>query len=196
VIIIKTNNFLIIILSLFIIFFSISITYKNNQNKIQNQIINLAEDPNTEYSIKSKNFNINVYIDIGEEQKKKHDLDYTDIKYTLKIENLTNKIIKNIKVIVFPDNKIKTYIKFGNLNFQTDNDKIYLHAANNYEPYYSYTIYNKILTKDLRKMQIQDQENLYEALEKPIKVIIIWDKEKENLLITEDKIKITTYLEP
>ncbi|MGB9680515.1 MAG: hypothetical protein ACPL3A_11200 [Thermoanaerobacteraceae bacterium] len=137
-----------------------------------------------------------MYIDIGEEQKKRHDLDYTDIKYTLKIENLTNKIIKNIKVIVFPDNKIKTYIKVGNLNFQTDNDKIDLHVSNNYKPYYSYTIYNTILTKDLRKMQIQDQENLYEALEKPIKVIIIWGKEKENLLITEDKIKITTYLEP
>ncbi|SHE37512.1 hypothetical protein SAMN02745195_00320 [Thermoanaerobacter uzonensis DSM 18761] len=98
--------------------------YSYNKSHFQIYLYQTNDAPNLNYTTKSKHFKINTTIEIGKKLQISNDNStitkyikdmqdsnkYTSLRYSIKIENISDKVLKNVKIIAFLDKSLEPYI--------------------------------------------------------------------------------------
>jgi hypothetical protein len=95
--------------------------YSYKKSHFQIYLYQTNDVPNLNYATKSKHFKINTTIEIGKKLqisnnnstitrnlKDMQDSNkYTSLRYSIKIENISDKVLKNVKIIAFLDKSLE-----------------------------------------------------------------------------------------
>ncbi|MEG6567785.1 hypothetical protein V6B95_12595 [Thermoanaerobacterium saccharolyticum] len=190
-----------VVLSLFIYYDY----YSYKKSHFQIYLYQTNDAPNLNYTNESKHFKINTTIEIGKKlqisnnnstiTKNLKDMQdsnkYTSLRYSIKIENISDKVLKNVKIIAFLDKSLEPYIFSGLLYFGTP---IQQRIDLNYPNYKmkDNTIYVGASSwlPNLSQIDADERQKILDSIKKPIKLIIKWDGGEEDLLLQNFDIKM------
>ena len=191
----------VVVLSLFIYYDYYS--YKKSHFQIYLYQTNDAPDLN--YMTKSKHFKINTTIEIGKKLqisnnnstitrnlKDMQDSNkYTSLRYSIKIENISDKVLKNVKIIAFLDKSLEPYIFSGLLYFGTPiQQRIDLNVPNTKKKDNCIDVSRSTLLPNISQIDADERQKILNLIKKPIKLIIKWDSGEEDLLLQNFDLKM------
>jgi|GEM_PF-6984202 len=191
----------VVVLSLFVYYDY----YSYKKSHFQVYLYQTNDAPNLNYTTESKHFKINTTIEVGKKLqisnnnstitrnlKDMQDSNkYTSLRYSIKIENISDKLLKNVKIIAFLDKSLEPYIFSGLLYFGTRPEQ----KINLYYPNYKMkdnTIYVGTLSwlPNISQIDADERHKILDSIKKPIKLIIKWDGGEEDLLLQNFDIKM------
>ncbi|MGI1691204.1 hypothetical protein [Thermoanaerobacter uzonensis] len=177
-----------------------------NYNRSHPFLYNTNKAPDLNYSTQSKNFKIYTLIEVGKKyqfsgnetsewaknaKEAQESNKYTSLQYTIIIENISDKVIRDFKAQAFVDEGLQPYIMSGILYFGTLNQqKIDLNVKNNEKMDYMTEISRFTWLPNINQIDVKDREKILEAIKKPIKLIIKWRDGEEYLLLENAEVKI------
>ncbi|MBP2071271.1 hypothetical protein [Thermoanaerobacterium butyriciformans] len=179
--------------------------YSYNKSHFQIYLYQTNDAPNLNYTTKSKHFKINTTIEIGKKlqisnnnstiTKNLKDMQdsnkYTSLRYSIKIENISDKVLKNVKIIAFLDRSLEPYIFSGLLYFGTPiQQRIDLNVPNTKEKDNCIDVSRSTWLPNLSQIDADERQKILDSIKKPIKLIIKWDGGEEDLMLQNFDIKI------
>ncbi|WHE06782.1 hypothetical protein PGH24_11655 [Thermoanaerobacterium thermosaccharolyticum] len=171
----------VVVLSLFIYYDY----YSYNKSHFQIYLYQTNDAPNLNYTTKSKHFKINTTIEIGEKlqisnnnstiTKNLKDMQdsnkYTSLRYSIKIENISDKVLKNVKIIAFLDRSLEPYIFSGLLYFGTPiQQRIDLNVPNTKEKDNCIDVSRSTWLPNLSQIDAYERQKILDSIKKAYKI--------------------------
>ncbi|MEQ2128501.1 hypothetical protein QTP99_00610 [Caldanaerobacter subterraneus KAk] len=151
-----------------------------NYNRSHPFLYNTNKAPDLNYSTQSKNFKIYTLIEVGKKyqfsgnetsewtknaKEAQESNKYTSLRYTITIENISDKVIRDVKAQAFVDEGLEPYIMSGILYFGTLNQqKIDLNVKNNEKMDYMTEISRFTWLPNINQIDVKDREKFWKPL--------------------------------